>query len=205
MQVLRTQRISRMARRTQDRSIFGWLGRTSCGKLVWSKTYGGQGGEQVEGLVVLPDGGFAVAGNTNSPDLPGSPKYSGGGSDFWLLRTDASGNLLWSKTFGGAGYDAPNAIVSRKGGGFAAVGGSESSDLPDAQKTSGGRDFWLVATDAGGVPLWNKTYGGSGDDEALAIAELSDGGFALMRQDPIHGSSRRAKKSGSRRYVAGAH
>lgn len=161
-------------------SLDFWVARTDfAGKLVWSKTYGGQGGEQVEGLVVLPDGGFAVAGNTNSPDLPGSPKYSGGGSDFWLLRTDASGNLLWSKTFGGAGYDAPNAIVSRKGGGFAAVGGSESSDLPDAQKTSGGRDFWLVATDAGGVPLWNKTYGGSGDDEALAIAELSDGGFAL--------------------------
>ncbi len=142
-----------------------WLVRTdSSGNELWSKMYGGTGDDQAWSLVQTGDGGYALAGYTNS---------SGAGDyDFWLVRTDSSGNELWSKTYGGARYDGAESMVITSDGGFALVGYTISIG-------AGNNDFWLVRTDSSGNELWSKTYGGTGYDYAFSVVQTSDGGFAI--------------------------
>ncbi len=130
----------------------------------WSWTYGGQSEDIAHALVQTSDGGYALAGGTRS--------RGAGGSDVWLVRTDASGNVLWNGTYGGARDDWAEALVQSNDGGFAMAGLTSSYG-------AGGNDFWLTKIDADGNALWNKTFGGIGDDVAEALVQTSDGGYAI--------------------------
>jgi hypothetical protein len=142
-----------------------WLVKTDAsGNMQWSKTYGGADTDYASALVQTTDGGYALAGFTNS--------FGAGSSDFWLVKTDASGNMQWSKTYGGTGDDYAWALVQTTDGGYALAGATDSFGA--------GRDnFWLVKTDANGNMQWNKAYGGTGDDDARALVHTTDGGYAL--------------------------
>lgn len=132
--------------------------------MMWNKTYGGMGSDSAGSVVQTSDGGYAIAGVTNS---------SGAGSDdFWLVKTDASGTMQWNKTYGGTGGEYANALVQTGDGGYALAGVTSSYG-------AGSADFWLVRTDASGSAQWNKTYGGASWDLAIALADSSDGGYAL--------------------------
>jgi len=142
-----------------------WLFRTDVdGNLLWEQTYGGQGDDRANALAVLPSGGFALAGRTLSKGA--------GWADYWLVRTDADGDHVWDKTYGGPEDDEAGALVALADGGFALAGQTWS-------KGAGWADYWLVRTDAAGESMWNQTYGGSYIDEARAVVSLGDGGFAL--------------------------
>ena len=146
------------------RSETGGIGTLSLSATTWNKTYGGTKDDDAEALVQTNDGGYAVAGQTMS---------SGAGlEDFWLVKTDASGNMQWNKTYGGTSYDEAWALVQTTDGGYALAGRTASFG-------AGGYDFWLVKTDASGNMQWNKTYGGTNDDFAFALVQTSDGGYAL--------------------------
>lgn len=81
-----------------------WLVRTDKdGNLVWNRTYGGTKNETAYDVSVAPDGGLLMVGVAASADLPQGQKVAGG-EDAWVLRTDANGNLLWNRTFGGMGH-----------------------------------------------------------------------------------------------------
>jgi hypothetical protein len=144
-----------------------WLIRTDAsGTLQWSQTYGGSaGGEVCESLVECSGGGFALTGSTGS--------FGAGGSDIWLVRTDASGNHQWNQTFGGTNNDDSYSVVECSGGGFAIAGKTKSFVVGFSA------DMWIIRTDASGNHQWNKTYGGYQTDEAYSIVELSGGGFAV--------------------------
>jgi hypothetical protein len=130
----------------------------------WSQTYGGSGDDYAYSVVQTSDGGYAIAGYTDS---------SGAGSyDFCLVKTDSSGNTQWSKTYGGAGDDYAYSVVQTSDGGYAIAGYTSSAG-------AGYYDFYLVKTDSSGNTQWSKTYGGPGDDEAYRVIQTSDGGFAL--------------------------
>lgn len=142
-----------------------WLVRVDpCGALVWDRTYGGAQYDEANAVAALADGGFAVAGYTQSKGA--------GGRDFWLVRTDEDGALVWDETYGGANCDVACAVAALPDGGFAVAGYTSS-------KGAGDEDFWLVRTDAGGALAWDETFGGAGRDEARAMTALPDGGFAL--------------------------
>jgi hypothetical protein len=130
----------------------------------WSKTYGGTNFDRANALVQTTDGGYALAGVTQS--------FGAGSSDSWLVKTDSAGNVLWNQTYGGTNSDGTNALVQTSDGGYALAGYTASFG-------AGGYDFWLVKTDSTGNTLWNKTYGGTGDDWAYALVQTSDGGYAL--------------------------
>jgi len=134
------------------------------GFVEWIKTYGGRGQEKAYELVETSDGGYAVAGYTGS--------FGAGSYDFWLVKTDASGKMEWSKTYGGAGWDMASSLIITSDGGYALAGYTESFGV-------GGRDSWLVKTDEYGNMEWNKTYGGTGNDRISSLVETSDGGYAL--------------------------
>ncbi len=135
------------------------------GTIVWDKTFGGgSGSEFLESVVQTSDGGFVVAGYTNSK--------GSGGYDFWIFKLDASGSMLWEKTFGQSGNELVKSIVQTSDGGFAVAGFTNS-------KGSRGYDFWVLKLDASGSKTWEQTFGGAGDDKIESIVQTSDGGFAV--------------------------
>jgi hypothetical protein len=132
----------------------------------WSQTYGGTGDDEAYSVIQTSDGGYALAGYTDSYGAY-SFQY-----DFWLVKTDASGNAQWNRTYGGTGNDQAYALVQTSDGGYALAGRTNSFG-------AGQYDFWLVKTDYAGNMQWNKTYGGTSYDYAYSVVQTSDGGYAL--------------------------
>jgi hypothetical protein len=142
-----------------------WLVRTGAnGNAYWAKTYGGTGDDYAIYVIQSVDGGYVMSGYTNS--------FGAGGYDAYLVKTDASGNMQWSKTYGGNGTDYGYGVVQTSDGGYAISGYTTSNGTNK-------EDAWLIKTDAAGNMQWNKTYGGTGTDEALGIVQSSDGGYAI--------------------------
>jgi hypothetical protein len=142
-----------------------WLVKTDAsGNMMWNRTYGGTNRDVAGALVQTTDGGYAIAGITSS--------FGAGASDCWLIKTDASGNMMWNRTYGGTNEEHAYDLVQTTDGGYAIAGYTRSYG-------AGNADFWLVKTDASGNALWNKTYGGTGEDYAYALVRTSDGGYAL--------------------------
>jgi predicted secreted protein len=132
---------------------------------MWSKTYGGVGDDKGWGdLVQTSDGGYAISGDTAS--------FGAGSSDYWLIKIDSAGNMLWNKTYGGSLAESENAMVQTSDGGYALAGSTTSFG-------AGSMDAWLVKTDTAGNMQWNKTYGGTGMDMGVSVFQTSDGGYAL--------------------------
>jgi hypothetical protein len=123
---------------------------------MWSRTYGGAADDEATAVVQTSDGGYAIAGYTESGAL--------------LLKIDSYGNIEWNQTYVGG---TALSLVETSDGGYALAGRTTSFGV-------GGYDFWLVKTDEYGVMEWNQKYRGGADDEiASALVEPSDGGYAL--------------------------
>ena len=132
------------------------------GDVIYDQIYGGDSYDSASALIQTADGGFALAGYTNS--------FGTGG--MWLVKTDANGDVTWNLTYGRTRLDKAYALIQTTDGGFALAGYTESFG-------AGGRDMWLVKTNANGDVTWNQTYGGKGNDEAYAIVQTTDGNFVL--------------------------
>jgi hypothetical protein len=131
---------------------------------TFSKTYGGSSDDEANAVIQTSDGGYAMAGWTAS--------YGNGYYNFWLVKTDSSGNQKWTQAYGSSGDNEAEALVQTSDDGYALAGFTNSTG-------TGVYSFWLVKTDSNGNIEWSKSYGGSGDNEAYAIAKTSDGGFIL--------------------------
>jgi len=136
----------------------------SQGKIIWYKTLGGSKNDEAYSLVQTTDGGYAVAGETSSE--------SAGGDDFWVIKLDNQGNIIWNRTYGGKDDDRARSIIQTTDGGYAVAGltGSQDTDSIDA---------WVIKLDNQGKIIWNRTYGGTDDDGAQTIIQTTDGGYAV--------------------------
>jgi len=142
-----------------------WLVKTdSSGKQQWNKTYGGTDYDRAHSVQQTPDGGYIMAGTTDS--------FGAGGGDFWLVKTDSSGKQQWSKTCGGTADDWVYSAQQTSDGGYMIAGSTKSFG-------AGGADFWLVKTDSSGNQQWNKTYGGTIDEWAYSVRQTSEGGYII--------------------------
>lgn len=138
------------------------------GNTQWRKFYGGIGSDWGDYVEQTPDGGYIVVGYTTS--------FGAGSYDIYLLRLDAAGNLLWSKTYGGPGGDASSAWgISGK---LTSDGGIMLCANTD-NWGAGGNDLLLIKTDSLGSLQWAKTYGGAGDDQPRFANETADKGFII--------------------------
>jgi hypothetical protein len=155
----------------------------SGGKL-WETCYGTTNYDDLRAVLPAFDGGFLLAGTA-----PGSPVSTGGGNrlvtgyggdDFWIIKIDAQGNREWEAAYGGGASEVLWCAAPTADGGYVLGGRSASSTT--GVKTSpsyGGGDFWLVRITANGQKLWDRSYGGTGQDDLMTVQPLADGGFIL--------------------------
>jgi hypothetical protein len=150
------------------------------GQLDWQKNFGGSGTDLLQSIRLTNDGGFILAGNSNSP--PGKLKKEGcrGGDDYWVIKLDAKGNEEWQKTIGGSGQEKLQSICPTRDGGYI-LGGSSSSQK-SGEKTLNGfgnLDYWVVKLDHDGKIQWQQVFGGVYVDELRSIEQTFDSGYIL--------------------------
>lgn len=148
----------------------------AAGTLVWEKSLGGSGTDYAESIQQTTDGGYIVAGKTNSND--GDITNRKGGYDYWIVKLDAEGDMVWEKSLGGSGWDEAKSIQQTTDEGYIVTGWTDSND-GDITSPRGGRDYWIVKLDASGSLVWEKSLGGSDWDEAKSIQQTTDGGYLV--------------------------
>ncbi|TGE21074.1 T9SS type A sorting domain-containing protein [Hymenobacter metallicola] len=164
----------------------------SRGTKLWDKSYGTSGGDMLTTAVAAPDGGFLLVGWTSSPDDP-APNGDRtepllGDSDAWLVKIDAAGTKQWDKRLGGLGYDYVYDAVSTSGGfligALPFVPGGDVSGV-----THGGNDFWVAKVSDQGAKVWDRLYGGSGNDDLRTMLATPDGGVLVggYSSSPVSG------------------
>jgi hypothetical protein len=130
--------------------------------ITFNSTYGGNDQDVPHAVVQTSNGGYALAGETES--------FGAGGKDAWLVKTDAQGRMEWNKTYGGNSTDWATALVTTQDGGYAMLGGTWSYDPGTV---------WLIKTDAYGNMEWNKTYGTERGEQPASLLAAADGGYLM--------------------------
>lgn len=146
------------------------------GNLEWRRYFGGTNNDRAHAVVQADDGGFVMTGFSESNDYDVS--NTKGSYDFWVVKVDANGSLVWEKSFGGTGIEVSYDIAKTTDGSYAIVGHTFSTDT-DISKNHGESDMWLIKIDDNGNLLWEKTYGGTEFDDAKGLDLTSDGGFVI--------------------------
>jgi hypothetical protein len=137
----------------------------SHGETLWTRTFGGNGDDCGYSLQQCRDGGYVIVGYTTS--------FGAGDKDLYLIRTNANGDTLWTRTLGGAGRDEGWSVRQIVDGGYVMAG----------QTTSFGADtddVFLAKTDSLGDTLWTKTFGGADQDEGYSVQQTTDGGYIVV-------------------------
>lgn len=141
------------------------------------KTFGGSGIDEAISVVEANDGNYMVLGNTRSSDGDITDK-SGSDNDFWLLKVSKTGDIIWSKTYGGSNDENAARITKTNDGGYLLSGYTSSND-GDVSGNNGFQDYWILKIDASGNKLWDKNFGFSGSDQAFKAFQTSDGGYFI--------------------------
>ena len=149
---------------------------SSIGILEWKKTFGGTNSEYARSINQTSDGGYIVAGISNSND--GDVSGGHGDNDYWILKLSSIGDIEWQKTLGGLYNDVANIAIQTSDGGYL-VGGFTGSIAQDVTDNHGGYDYWIVKLSELGTIQWQKTFGGTTHDHVLNMKQTTDGGYII--------------------------
>ncbi|MFZ1592194.1 MAG: MopE-related protein, partial [Chitinophagales bacterium] len=152
----------------------------NAGAIEWQNTIGGSGTDYLRDIDITTDGGYILGGYSSSPaDYDKTEPVIGGGSgsDYWIIKLNATGNIIWQNTIGGTAYDYLQSIEQTTDGGYILGGYSSSSVSGDKTEYVGSYDYWIVKIDATGTIEWQNTIGGAGSDELKKIIQTADGGY----------------------------
>jgi len=131
----------------------------------WAATYGGSYSDSVASIQQTGDGGYIVAGRTDS--------FGAGHIDVWVLKLRPDGTVEWQKTYGGGDWDVADSIQQTADGGYVVIGKTKSFG-------AGRVDFLVLKLRQDGTVEWQKTYGGAGEDWASSIQQSNDGGYIVV-------------------------
>ncbi|QNF32134.1 T9SS type A sorting domain-containing protein [Adhaeribacter swui] len=176
----------------------------SDGQKAWDRCYGGNGEDLAEDAALLPNGDLLVGGSSTSGSGGDHTQGNRGASDYWALRLDGNGIKVWDRTFGGAREDKLMAVGTTTTGNLYLAGTSTSKNSGDKSQTSaGGSDYWFLELNNAGSKLWDKTYGGSKDEELRAVQVTSDGGYLLAGSSTsgVSGDKTQASQGGKDYWV----
>lgn len=146
-------------------------------KIITIKTIGGSKVDVANAVVNTLDGGYVIAGYSQSIDGDISDKNTND-TDFLIAKFSSDDILLWIKTFGGTNNDRANDIIETSDGGFAVLGYSKSNDI-DVSSNKGSQDFWLIKLDNLGNLIWEKSFGFSGADFGTSLIQTKDNGYLI--------------------------
>jgi hypothetical protein len=135
------------------------------GNEIWQKSYGGSGDDYLGDLVELSDGSVILVGTSNSPISGDKTENSYGLSDYWVVKIDENGNIIWDRSIGGVYDEGASSVTIDDNENIFISGGSRSSVSGHKSEVSyGGYDFWIVKLDNNGNFVWDKTIGGADYD-----------------------------------------
>jgi hypothetical protein len=141
---------------------------------LWTRTFGGGNDDYGEFVRQSMDGGYIIAGWSFS--------YGAGNGDIWLIKTDANGDSLWTRTFGGNANDCGTSVEVTTDGGYIVGGYTRSYG-------TGSSDIWLIKTDSLGDEQWSRTFGGSDGDYGYSVQQTSDRGYIVVGFTESYGSA----------------
>lgn len=159
----------------------------SNGTEKWFKNYGGNTSDEATSMQLTKDGGFILAGTSFSIDGQVTGHHNTvATSDYWVVKTDTAGNIQWQKSYGGSANEKAATISPTKDGGYLISGHSQSND-GDVTGHHGTtclnygwcNDIWIVKIDSVGSIQWQKTLGGTQEDEAVGAQQTADGGYIV--------------------------
>ena len=151
-----------------------WLIKTdSNGQEQWNRTFGGSSNDTGRFAQQTLDGGYIIAGDTQS--------FGNGGSDVWLIKTDPNGFEEWNQMFGGISTDFGWSVQQTYDGGYIIVGTTFSFG-------NGSYDAWLIKTDANGQEEWNQTFGGSDYEYGHSVEQTLDSGYIIAGRTESFGN-----------------
>ena len=168
------------------------------GQELWQQTIGGSGQEDLLTVIPTRDGGYLLGGSSSSAktiisttstlktqstakeDLTLKTESTRGSMDYWIVKLDSNGNVMWQKTYGGRYSDLLRSLEQTKDGGFILGGYSNSPQSGDKTAASIGiGDYWIIKTDELGAIEWQNTYGGTGDNQLYVVHQTADDGFIV--------------------------
>jgi hypothetical protein len=158
------------------------------GIIEWERSYGGSEPDWLTSLQETADKGYILGGFSNSgisgdktdPTKGTLNGFSNGMRDYWIIKIDSIGNILWQKTIGGFLDDVLKVVLKTSDGGYFLAGSSSSFISSDkSENRIGGNDVWVVKIDSVGNVLWDNTIGGIDNDLLSSAETTNDGGFIL--------------------------
>jgi hypothetical protein len=146
------------------------------GNKLWQTALGSAFTDQFYAITTSPDGGYVVAGDNRFTDgnTTGKTLY-----DVWVVKLNANGNQVWSKSFGSTKDDLAYNIINTADGGYLVSGSTFGKD-GDVSANHGDEDIWLLKIDGNGNKVWERSFGGSAFDEMGYVALAADGGYFLV-------------------------
>jgi len=142
----------------------------SDGTIEWQKSYGGTSTEYANSIIQTEDGGYIFAGFTYSNDGEVSGNHGTGTTDWWVVKLDDVGNIIWQMCFGAGEDDVANSVQQTADGGFIVAGDRQNGD---------DWDYYIVKLNSEGETEWEKIFGGTQTDAAQAILETAEGSFVV--------------------------
>jgi len=158
-----------------------WIVKTDAtGNIQWQNTIGGSNEDRLLTIQQTTDGGYILGGYSLSNISGDKTENSNGGADYWIVKTDAIGNIQWQNTIGGSSTDELRSIQQTTDGGYI-LGGNSSSNISGdkTENSNGGPDYWIVKTDGAGTIQWQNTIGGNNLDYLYSLQQTTDGGYIL--------------------------
>lgn len=147
------------------------------GTKEWRRYYGGSNTDTPYDIVTTDDGGYILLGTSDSFDV--DIQNSKGAYDYWAVKIDANGTMVWEKSYGGDEIDQAYAITKTNDGNFLIVGDARSSN-DDVTSNYGSADIWAIKINQNGEKIWEKNYGGSSFESAKSIIPSQEGGYYIV-------------------------
>lgn len=152
----------------------------SVGNIIWQNTIGGSGYEYLTTAIKTNDGGYLIGGYSESGISGDKVEANYGDKDYWIIKLDSIGNIIWQNTLGGSAADYLTNSIETSDGGFLLGGYSTSGISGDKTITSfGSSDYWIIKITSDGFVDWQEAYGGTGADELYSLIETSEGNYML--------------------------
>lgn len=153
----------------------------SIGSVIWNKMYGGSTTDDANSIILTSDNKLVLVGQSSSinGEVTGNNSVSSLGFDFWVIKIDLDGGLVWQKCLGGTAEENAFSAIEDSNGNILVTGRTRSWDCDLISTNHGASDVWFTILNAQGVLIYEHCFGGIGDEIGYSIIQLSSGEFCI--------------------------